>query len=113
VGSSPSARTDFRHEHAPNVLLLVLLGFAERRAAEARERAAQAGLSAARSIEESARQHERIARVQDVTVEQGVSDADVHKQSAIRHREAAAVDRRVAERRRKEFEAGLSPGTDG
>ena len=34
---------------------------AERRVTAARERAAQAGLSAARSIEESARQHERIA----------------------------------------------------
>jgi hypothetical protein len=87
--------------------------FAERRAAEARERAAQAGLSAARSIEESARQHERVADVQDVAVGQGVSDADVHKQSAARHRQAAADDRRVAGQRRKEFEAELSPGTDG
>jgi hypothetical protein len=87
--------------------------FAERRAPEARERAARSGLSAARSIEESARQHERVANVQDVTVEQGLSDPDVHRQSAIRHRRAAADDRRVAEQMRKEFEAELSPGTDG
>jgi hypothetical protein len=40
-------------------------------------------------------------------------DVDVHRRSAIRHRQAAAVDRRVAEQRRKEFEAELSPGTDG
>jgi hypothetical protein len=75
--------------------------------------AQHAELSAARSIKESARQHERVARVQDVTVEQGISDVDVHRRSAIRHRQAAAVDRRVAEQRRKEFEAELSPGTDG
>jgi hypothetical protein len=87
--------------------------FAERRAAEAPERAARAGLSTARSIEESARQHERVANVQDVTVEQGVSDVDVLRRSAIRHNQAAADDRRVAEQRRKEFEAELSPGTDG
>ena len=87
--------------------------FAERRAPEARERAARSGLSAARSIEESARQHERIADVQDVAVEQSVSDVDVRKESAVRHRRAAADDRRVAEQMRKEFEAELSPGTDG
>ncbi len=52
---------------------------AERRVAEARERAALAGLSAARSFEESARQHERLASVQDRTVAQGVSAVDMHR----------------------------------
>ena len=82
---------------------------AERRAAEARERAARAGLSAARSIDESARQHERLARVQDRTVERGVLDMDVHRESAIRHREAAAEDHNLAELKRKESEADLAP----
>ncbi len=85
---------------------------AERRAAEARERAAHAGLSAARSFEESAIQHERVAEVQDWTVEQGVPHADVHRRSAMRHREAAADDRKLAELKRKESEADLSLDAD-
>ena len=85
---------------------------AERRAAEARERAALAGLSAARSFEESARHHERVAKVQDVTVAQGASHPEVHRKSAIRHRQAAAEDRKLAQQKRKESEADLSPDTD-
>lgn len=81
---------------------------AERRAAEARERAAHAGLSAARSFEESALQHERVARIQDRTVEQGVSDVGAHHASAIHHREFAAEDRKLAELKRKESEADLA-----
>lgn len=83
---------------------------AERRVAEARGRAAYAGLSAARSIEESARQHERLASVQDVSVDRGVSHTDVHRTSADRHREAAAEDRKMAEAKRKESEADLAIG---
>ncbi|WP_406814648.1 hypothetical protein [Mycobacterium sp. M23085] len=82
---------------------------AERRAAAARERAARAGLSAARSFEESALQHERVARTQDWTVEQGVSHTDVHRRSAIKHRQAAEEDRKLAELKRKESEADLAP----
>ena len=85
---------------------------AERRVAEVRERAAHAGLSAARSIYESARCHERVAKVQDRTVELGASDIDVHLQSAIRHRQAAAEDRDLAEWMGKESEADLSVGID-
>jgi hypothetical protein len=85
---------------------------AERRAAAARERAAHAGLSAARSIEESARHHEHIAKVQDVTVAQGVSHPNVHRESALRHRQAAADDRKLAEEKRRESEADLSLDTD-
>lgn len=85
---------------------------AERRAAVARERAAHAGLSAARSIEESARHHEHVANVQDVTVAQGVSHPSVHRESAMRHRQAAADDRNLAEAKRTESEADLSLGTD-
>ncbi len=81
------------------------VALAERRAAEARERAGHAGLSAARSIEESARHHEHLARVQDVAVAQGVSHSNVHRESAMRHRQAAAEDRRLAEEKRKESEA--------
>ncbi len=84
---------------------------AERRAAQARERAANAGLSAARSFEETARHHEHVAKVQDATVAQGVSHPNVRRESAIRHRQAATDDRRLAEEKRKESEADLS-GTD-
>ncbi len=85
---------------------------AEHSAAEARERAAHAGLSAARSIEESARHHEIVARVQDVSVAQGVSRTNVHRESAMRHRQAAADDRKLAEEKRKESEADLSLDAD-
>ena len=88
------------------------LDLAERRAAQARERAARAGLSAARSFEESARQHEHVAKLQDVSVAQGVSDIDVHRNSAHRHRDAAAEDRKLADAKRKESEADLSLDTD-
>lgn len=80
---------------------------AERRVADARERAAYAGLSAARSIEESARQHDRVASVQDQTVERGASRIAVHEESASRHRQAAADDRKMAEQKRRESEADL------
>lgn len=80
----------------------------ERRAAQARDRAAHAGLSAARSFEESAIQHERVARLEDQTVERGVSETGVHREFAMRHRQAAADDRGLAERKRKESEADLS-----
>jgi hypothetical protein len=85
---------------------------AERRAAEARERAAHAGLSAAQSIEESARYHERVAKVQDVTVEQGASEIGVHQASARKHRQAAVDDHKLAEEKRKESEADLNLGTE-
>lgn len=88
------------------------VGLAERRAREARERAAHAGLSAARSIEESARYHEEVAKVQDRTVAQGVSDTDLHRRSATLHRQAAADDRDLAKRKREESEADLSADTD-
>ncbi|OBH24405.1 hypothetical protein A5692_05005 [Mycobacterium sp. E342] len=81
---------------------------AERRAAAARQRAAHAGLSAARSFEESALGHERVARVQDEAVEQGVSHVGVHRESAVHHREFAAEDRKLAELKRKESEADLA-----
>lgn len=85
---------------------------AERRAAEARERAAHAGLSAAQSIAASAQSHQRLAEVQDVNVAQGVSDTELHRESALWHRQAAAEDRRLAEAKRKESEADLSMDTD-
>lgn len=81
---------------------------AERRAAAARERAARAGLSAARSLEQSALRHERVAKTQDGTVEQGVLHTDAHRQSAVQHRQAAAEDRKLAELKRKESEADLA-----
>lgn len=81
---------------------------AERRVAVARERAARAGLSAAQSFEESALQHERVAKMQDSTVAQGVPQTDVHRRSAIKHRQAAAEDRKLAELKRKESEADLT-----
>ncbi|WP_082951712.1 hypothetical protein [Mycobacterium sp. 852002-51057_SCH5723018] len=85
---------------------------AERRVTAARERAAHAGLSAARSIEESARLHERVAKVQEVTVEQGASETGVHRRSIARHREAATDDRQLAEQKRAESQADLSLGPD-
>lgn len=81
---------------------------AELRAAKARERAARAGLSAARSFEESAVQHERVAKTQDWTVQQGVPEVDMHRASAIKHRQAAAEDRKLAERKRRESATDLA-----
>jgi len=83
---------------------------AERRVAMARERAARAGLSAARSFEESAIQHERVAKSQDWVVRQGVPHRDVHRESALKHRQAAAEDRKLAELKRRESEADLAAG---
>ncbi len=87
---------------------------AEHRAAAARERAARAGLSAAHSLEESALQHERMAEIQDQTVQQGVSHTEMHRTYALQHRQAAEDDRKLAELKRKESEADLAsaPGTD-
>ncbi|OBH05406.1 MULTISPECIES: hypothetical protein [unclassified Mycobacterium] len=89
------------------------VNLAERGAAQARERAAHAGLSAAQSIAASAQCHQRLAQVQDETVAQGVLDADTHRGSAIRHRQAAADDRELAEAKRKESEADLTLGENG
>jgi hypothetical protein len=102
------------HEPAPAVDKLVTAEIveAERRASEARERAAHAGLSAARSFEESAIQHERVAEIQDRGVEQGVSDVGVHQRSAAVHRQAAADDRYLARLKRTESEACLADGAD-
>ncbi|OBB99244.1 hypothetical protein A5782_22270 [Mycobacterium sp. 852002-40037_SCH5390672] len=83
---------------------------AEHRAAMARERAARAGLYAAASFEKSAVQHERVAQIQEWTVEQGVPHPDEHRRSAIIHRQAAAEDRKLAELKRKESEADLAAG---
>jgi len=85
---------------------------AERRVAEARKRAAHAGLSAAASIEESARYHEQFAKVQDQAVEQGAPGTGIHRRSAILHRQAAVDDRDLAERKRRESEADLALDTD-
>lgn len=87
---------------------------AEHNAAAARERAARAGLSAAHSFEESAAQHERVARIQDQTVIQGISHTEVHRKSAVKHRQAAEEDRRLAKLKRQESEADLAsaPTTD-
>ncbi|MEE6175625.1 hypothetical protein [Mycobacterium sp. 050134] len=81
---------------------------AEDRARRARERAAQAGFSAADSLEESARRHEHFAEVEDEGVRQGVPHTDVHRESARLHRKAAAEDRHLAELKRRESEADLS-----
>ncbi|OBI45146.1 hypothetical protein [Mycobacterium colombiense] len=107
TGHEPSARGE-KAFTAEDVEL------AEHNAAAARKRAARAGLSAADSFEESAMQHERVAEIQDQTVQQGVSDTEVHRRSALKHREAAEEDRKLAELKRKESEADLAsaPGTD-
>lgn len=107
TGNEPSPRSE-KAFTAEDVAL------AEHNAAAARERAARAGLSAAHSFEESAIQHERVAKIQDQTVEQGVSHDDVHRRSALKHRQAAEEDRKLAELKRKESEADLAsaPGTD-
>ena len=78
---------------------------AERRAAQAREGAAHAGLSAARSLEESARRHEQVAQVEERGVEQGVAGTDVPRESVTRHQQAADEDRALAEQKRRESEA--------
>jgi len=82
--------------------------------AAARERAARAELSAAHSLEQSAARHERFAKIQDQTVQQGISHTDEHRSSAQEHRKAAEDDRRLAELKRKESEAdrASAPGTD-
>lgn len=63
---------------------------------------------AARSFEQSALQHERVARTQDWTVEQGVPHTEMHRQSAMKHRQAAEEDRSLAELKRRESEADLA-----
>jgi hypothetical protein len=75
---------------------------AERRANEARRGAAYAGLSAARSIEESARQHEHVAEM--------ATESGTHPESARRHRQAASDDHAMAAQKRKESEADLRSG---
>nr|WP_246133615.1 hypothetical protein [Mycobacterium helveticum] len=100
TGPEPPAPDDFVTAEAAEL--------AERRAAAARERAAHAGLSAAESFEASARAHEQVARVQDHTVDQGASHSAVHRESATRHRAAAAEDREIGTRKRQESEADLS-----
>ena len=66
------------------------------------------GTSAAHSLEKSAFQHQRIAEIQDQTVQQGVSHTEVHRRSALKHRHAAEDDRKLAELKRKESEADLA-----
>jgi hypothetical protein len=82
---------------------------AERRVKEARERAARAGLSAARSFEETARLHQQVAQMQDQTADLSPSEMGVHRELAIRHRNAADEDRALANQKRRESEADLSP----
>jgi hypothetical protein len=83
------------------------VALAERRAAQAREGAAHAGLSAAHSLEESARLHEQVAQVEQRGVEQGVAGPDVPRKSVTRHQQAADEDRALAEQKRRESEANL------
>lgn len=96
--------------HAENALTAEDIELAELRVTMARERAARAGLSAAQSFEESAIQHERVARSQDWAIQQGVPHTDVHRKSALKHREAAAEDRKLAELKRRESQADLAAG---
>jgi len=100
TGPEPPAPDDF--------VTAEIAELAERRAAAARERAARAGLSAAKSFEESARMHEQVARVQDHAVARGAPHSAVYRESATRHRTAAAEDREMGARKRQESEADLS-----
>jgi hypothetical protein len=107
TGNEPSPRGE-------NAVTAEDVELAERNAAAARERAARAGLSAAQSFEVSADQHERVAEVQEQAVQQGVSHDDAHRRSALKHRQAAEEDRKLAALKRKESEADLAsaPVTD-
>ena len=78
----------------------------------ARERAARAGLLAARSLDESALRTRTRRETQDRSVQQRVSDVDRHRESATVHRKFAAEDRKLAELKRKESEADLSLDAD-
>ncbi|BBX41553.1 hypothetical protein [Mycobacterium simiae] len=78
---------------------------AEHRAEQARRAAAAAARSAAGSLETSARLHERLAAVEDETIQQGVGNADVMRESACFHRQSAAADHKLAELKRQEAEA--------
>lgn len=82
---------------------------AERRAAEARERAAQAGLSAAESFERSAKRHDEVAEVQQDGIRRGIPAPEVNEKSSARHRKAAEEDRHLAQRKRDESAEDLSP----
>ncbi|MGD1170662.1 hypothetical protein ACKUVQ_23430 [Mycobacterium seoulense] len=46
--------------------------------------------------------------MQDRTLEQGVPDVDIHRESAAKHRDAAVEDRKPAGLKRKESEADLA-----
>jgi hypothetical protein len=85
---------------------------AERRVEQARVGAAHAAHSAARSLDESARLHEEVAQIEDKTIEQGASRADVHGASVAFHRRSAELDHKLAVDKRKEAEADEVPGID-
>jgi hypothetical protein len=78
---------------------------AEKNADEARKAAAHAAHSAARSLENSARLHERVAQTEDRTVQQGVGNTEIIRDSAAFHRNAAKTDHELAELKRQEAEA--------
>lgn len=101
IGNEPSPRGE-KAFTAEDVEL------AEHDAAAARVRAARAGLSAAQSFEASAVRHERVAKIQDQAVQQGVLHTDVHRRSALKHRQAAEEDRKLAALKRKESQADLA-----
>ncbi|KUI22950.1 hypothetical protein AU193_10045 [Mycobacterium sp. GA-1285] len=86
---------------------------AERRAARARERAAHVGLSAAKSFERSAKRHDELADTQQDSIRRGMPAPEVNEESSARHREAADEDRHLAQRKRDQSEAGLSPSPEG
>lgn len=78
---------------------------AARRAEEARQRARDAARLAAKSFEDSAGVHERVAQVLEQAAASGTSDASEHRRAAARHHQEAAEDRRMAQRKRLEADA--------
>lgn len=80
---------------------------AERRAEEARIAAAHAARSAASSLEESARLHDRVAHVEEQTVQRAGASGTRAKSTAF-HRESAETDRILADQKRREADANDS-----
>ena len=79
---------------------------ARRKAEEAHERARHAALLAAKSFEDSAGVHERVAQVlEQAAAESGTPDASKHRRAAARHHQAAAEDRQMARLKREQADA--------
>ncbi|OBI86449.1 hypothetical protein [Mycobacterium asiaticum] len=93
--NQPESPSDSRYTEAD-------LKDAENRVAHAREAAGRSALSAAKSLEESARAHDEVAGIEESAVNRDRHEIDRLRRSAKQHHAFAAEDRDLAEKKRKE-----------